>query len=63
MKDDESISVEIDPITGRDPAHLYDPNCDKCVDRRWTVLLKFIGEFDRSRRLCADCAGKILEEI
>ena len=62
-------AADIDPTTGRDPEHLYDPECDHCADESWTILLKFVGHAESdlahgfTRRLCDDCARLVLEWV
>lgn len=56
-------AARIDPSTGRLPENLDDVMCDHCGEDRWSVLLKFTGEFERSRRLCPNCAGEVLEWV
>lgn len=56
-------AARIDPTTGRLPEHEDDPSCDHCDEHPWTVELTFRGEYNRTRKLCTECAGEVLAWI
>jgi hypothetical protein len=56
-------AARIDSTTGRLPENETDPMCDHCGEHNWSTWLIFSGGYDRSRRLCEDCARQVLEWI